>query len=239
MEWNKEKNISLEAARLSFENQTVEISSIAEGIMVSLQKEGEPAEEQFIISQPVGTIYVRPQLPDRPLLLKGLPKLKILPGESCELKVLIPATIQLFNSVSQQTNLWEQPLSVLSQAWIGEPDNGILGYSLFDCCHLLSQVAEKKPNDIECRISLTNNSKKTMEPSKLSIDVTRLAVYQKNGDLYTDDIILQYTENDMPIGIEIRQLTDGATLLNNPRNNTPVSIYEKGFNFIKSISQVR
>jgi len=187
------------------------------------------------------SILALPSFPSKPLILKGLPTLKLLPGSTIKATVTVPLTVKIIGkTTAKQTLLWEYESQTLSQAWIGESDKGTLGFSLFDRLALEKIPKESPQWHITCPLELTNHSKEVFCPSKLFVDTTQVNIYESPYGLISDTIALTYTDNENPYTASVKkQHNSDYRLIAKASNTDSASLYERSFNFFKSIVQSR
>lgn len=221
-------------------------SETEEGLLSATNNAFEiPESEGCMIScDPNESLQLLPALPDKPLILKSLPKLKIMPKSALKLFLFIPISVQFYTGkISPETLIFEKGSKQLSQAWLGETDSGTLAYSLFDSISTNLNTDISRDWKAVCPVTFENQSKTAVEPSRLSVDVTRLILYQQNGQLCTNEVILEYNGADSPIDVKFGQEKSAAfpeaELLANQRNPEEKNLLVKSYNFLKSISQYR
>lgn len=212
--------------------------------ILSIAKQQEDTDQkavQTITVQPGADIQVLPSCPSKPLIIKGVPDLKLHPGASVAAYITVPLTVKIVGISGEKTTvLWECDSRTLSQAWIGEPDQGTLGFSLFDRFILGKNYPATHEWEITCPIELINNSKEDFSPSKLFIDTRLVDIYQTPNGLVSDTIALAYTDSDNPFNATVHK-PNGADfkrvgLASDPSVST---FYKRSFNFFKAIVQSR
>lgn len=201
-------------------------------------------EELNIAISDSSEFHIVPCFPERALLLKAIPAFRIMPNAKITLYAFCPIGIQIYASHIRPEYLLYEKMSVhLSQAWLGQPDAGVLGYSLFDSVDLQPNSPLFHPWVACCEIVFYNDSKKMVEPVKFSIDATRLRIYQNEGRLYTSNVKIHHKDEDAPFEIEYLQSKPSgmgrAVQVANARNPEETNILAKSYNFLKAIAQQR
>jgi len=221
------------------ESETQECS-----IRARQKKSVEYSSEIKIATKQISNLHIVPCLSDRPLILKEIPLFKVMPSAKITLFAFCPIGIQLYSSSIKPENiLLEKMSSELSQAWLGEPDAGVLGYSLLNSVDLKRDSDLFQPWTACCTISFFNESKKPVEPNKLSIDTTQLKMYENEQKLYTSNINIHYKDENAPFDVEYSHNKPSqfpkAKLVADARNPVGTNLFYKSYNFLKSITQIR
>jgi len=216
-----------------------------EGFFISENKDAVSEGEKTSVACNLNDgLTIVPAMPDKPLILISLPKCKIMPKSELKLFCFIPISIQMYEGKAEKDKLiFEKQTQELSQAWLGATDAGTLAYSLFDSVDFKTDSSVGKAWKAVCPISFINQSKQAVEPNKLSVDATKLRIFDSEGTLCTNDVKLIYNGADSPIetnyGTAKPSVFPKAEQIAEPRNPEEKNILVIGYNFLKSISQYR
>ena len=119
------------------------------------------------------------RLPDRPVVLKPDVVQRVFPGQTVAAYCTIPLMIELNVCGSK---LGEYPIVVLSKTWFGEPDAGVLGYSL------KSQVLSSKDKlprsrvHALCTLEIINHSTEMLCFERLCLQTGYMGLFKVDGD---------------------------------------------------------
>jgi hypothetical protein len=119
------------------------------------------------------------RLPDRPVVLKPDMVQEIMPGQAVSAYCSIPLSVELAVSGSR---LAEYPLTVLSKTWFGEPDEGVLGYSLKG--QVLSSMEKLPASRIQavCAIEIENRAAEMLRFERLCLRTEYMGLFRHKGE---------------------------------------------------------
>lgn len=124
-------------------------------------------------------IFFKLRLPDLPVVLKPDIVQKVLPGQSVISYCQIPLSIEFDIN---EAKIGEFPMVVLSKTWFGEPDEGVLCYSLKG---QVKSNAEKLPvSAIQsvCTIEIVNRSNEVLTFDRMCLRTEYMGLYKSNND---------------------------------------------------------
>lgn len=150
-------------------------------------------------STPVNPV---PALPDRPLVIKPDRPLTILPGESARFFLEIPIWFRL-TAGDEGILIFEEPLSVLSNTWFGDPLNGQLCYRLEIRLHQSIGSVDPSAHVAMCPLSLTNDSRQGLPFEKLCLHVENLSVFKGADRLWTNGLNVVFKGPDQATQIQL------------------------------------
>lgn len=187
------------------------------------------------------SISIRPALPSKPLVFRSSSKIGISPGQSLQLFIKVPITVQFYtNQGKNESLILEHSLQRLPDTWFGEPDSGEPAFSI-------GSHFAFKPEDMEalyfeaiCPLNIHNNSTQILEIQRLIVHVEYMNLYGKKEQLYTDTAFIEYKGADLVGNIEFapdkKLLGDSFTKIGSSRQTLGKSILGKSFHYIKKLT---
>ncbi|MFT5457124.1 MAG: hypothetical protein ACI9K2_003617 [Myxococcota bacterium] len=168
---------------------------------------------------PANQLTLRPVLADRPVVVRPEAPLHVLPGSSAVLHV---STV-VWLSVEAGGRLWEAPLVRPSDTWFG-PDT-----RSGELCYASRTRARRTPDGLAhpgraiTKIEIENRESTTVELQRLLLPTHQMAVYERDGQLWTDSVVIIRSGGASTDELELRPL-DGP-ILTPPRDaddHTPI-----------------
>ncbi|MBN1599425.1 MAG: DUF432 domain-containing protein [Bacteroidales bacterium] len=188
------------------------------------------------------SILILPALPDRSIIVRPKHTLKVLPKTSFDFFIKIPVWIQLYSSANKPENLiMEFPSVKMSSTWFGEPDNGLLAYSLMD--DIIHKIDLKSVLNFEalCPVKIRNESTTVLNFDRLAIEAELLTLYKGDNILCTSEVLLKHKGDDQSSEVQIGagnpKLDENLKQINSPRILPSKNLIKKSFYIIKSIAQ--
>ena len=93
------------------------------------------SEWRHYLHRDSGPMQPSPVLPDRPVVMRPDRALTLLPGQSTIFFLEIPVWFRLSTSGYRPARIFEEPLTVLTRTWFGDPVNGELCWGLATRLH--------------------------------------------------------------------------------------------------------
>jgi hypothetical protein len=144
-----------------------------------------------------------PVLPDRPVVVKPDRALTLLPGETAQFYVEIPAWFRLSCADERSTRIFEEPICQLSQTWFGDPLTGELCYGLATRLHQGLDSVEPTPHLAVCPLSIANDSVADLAFEKICIHVENLSVFRGPERLWANSLNVVFKGSEQATQIEI------------------------------------
>ncbi len=144
-----------------------------------------------------------PILADRPLVVRSDRPLTLLQGESALFFLEIPVWFRLCTADPRQLLIFEEPLSILSNTWFGDPVNGELCYSLDVRLHQGIESVEPCAFIAVCPLSLTNDSNIDLPFEKVCLHVENLSVFKGERFLWTNRLNVVFKGPEQTTQIQI------------------------------------
>lgn len=187
-------------------------------------------------------LYVAPVLPNKAVVFRNNKNIKISAGESANLFLQIPLTMQFyFQEVKEENRIFEAPLQRLSDTWFGEADNGEPAYSIGNSYELQYAEINSMPWEAISPVEIINNTTGVFDLQRLILRVEDFSLFMKNKQLLTNHVAIEFKgpEHAGSVNLSVRKEIHGQKPLQlaKPRNAVGKNLLRKSFYFIKNIYQ--
>lgn len=187
-------------------------------------------------------LLINPGFPDRPLVVKSLFPLIVLPNRSIKIFIKIPVWYVFYcGSISPENKLFELPSKLLSSTWFGDPSNGTYSYELEDNFNSDSDEILTEKYGILCPVTIHNKTKEHLNFERLFLTVDSLSIFHSENSLFTNDIEIIYKGTNMDSELKIVDLSisknSNTKILTEPRNPDSKNLVQRSFYFFKSLTQ--
>ncbi len=217
--------------------------SVADQFLLEISKESNVLQDAHIYQTGTSKVlYVKPSLPVKPIVFRNNTELWISPKQSIRIFLAVPINIQFYTRKVDVENLfYEIPTCRLSDTWFGEPDSGEPAFSVGARFGTQPKQLEVSYFEAMCPVQIHNNSSQMMELQRLIVQVDYLKLYQKDNQLITDLVSVEYKGQDqvssLQFSTEAHLHGSSLMILNKARQDTNKNIFGKSFHFIKNLSQ--
>lgn len=151
----------------------------------------------------IGPVQPVPVLPDRPVVIRPDRALTILPGQSAVFFLELPLWFRLSIGGTRPTRIFEQPLSLLTRTWFGDPVTGELCWGLATRLHHSVESMEENASRALCPIMIENDSEGDLDFAKICLHVENLSVFRGVRFLWTNSLHAVFKGPDQATQIEI------------------------------------
>ncbi len=195
---------------------------------------------QIFICDNSGFIHILPSMPDRPVMLEPQNKIYILPNKSEWFYIPIPVWVLIYSGAETMNDglMIKEPAVKLSGTWFGEPDNGILSYSLDVPVSIYPEEVKSKGFQVTCPIQVFNESDSILKIDRLLIQTEYLRIYSNNSELFTNEIKVKYEGELNPsytqFGKNSPSIAKDLRLLVEERIVPSDNLLKRSFLFLKS-----
>lgn len=207
--------------------------------------EGRPVEKpeqaewiRWIAPGSEHTVMLGPRMPDRPVVVRPENPLKISAGAEASFTVGIPLWIAVITGTDPKVQLCEEPVTVLSNTWFGEPVEGELCYSLTSRAMRSTELISRDLHRAVCPVHIHNKSGSELAFERLCLRVGELRLYSGPEGLVTSDVTVTYKGQDQKSVIKIgKKAPSGvrtALCVAEPRDISDSSVIRKSFSRIAS-----
>ncbi|MCB1237459.1 MAG: DUF432 domain-containing protein [Verrucomicrobiae bacterium] len=147
---------------------------------------------RWAVKEGVTTLHLAPRLPDRPVVVGPEQPFHVAPGAEARIFVMVPlvAAVELSSggNADEPVVLREFPTETLSQTWFGELEDGEL-------CYWLPTIARREveatPGEdaprVRAPVRIVNGSTDVLPVSRVCLRVGGLALYEKDGVLWSNE----------------------------------------------------
>lgn len=156
----------------------------------------EPPEEvewsRWAVPKGEHAVFLRPALPDRPVVLQPEVPFSLLPRTEARIYVRIPLWIRVEVATGDRTLLMEVPTVDLSDTWWGGFLEGELCYWLHTHARRGVRPELLQPYLAMCPLLLVNRSGMDLKVEKLAFRVAHLSLFLHQGGLWADESLVRY-----------------------------------------------
>jgi hypothetical protein len=150
-----------------------------------------------------GTMQPSPVLPDRAVVVRPDRALTLLPGQSTIFFLELPVWFRLSTTGHRPARVFEEPLSVLSRTWFGDPVTGELCWALATRLHHSTESVNSAADRAVCPLMIENDSESDLEFQKICLHVENLSIFRGRRHLWTNSLHAVFKGPDQATQIEI------------------------------------
>jgi hypothetical protein len=188
------------------------------------------------------SLYVLPALPDKPVVVKPEKDFKLLPKTSIQLLINLPVWVQFYHSsVKKEHKILDTASKILSKTWLGEPDSGMIAYSLKIKAGEVLSSEHVTNNHILCLVKISNESSSVLDFQRFLLHTDQLTIYSIKNMLYTNNVHVKFKgegiTSDLNYSSNKPDTFENAKKIADPRNPDKRGALKRSFFFIKSLTQ--
>ncbi len=146
---------------------------------------GEATWTRFAAVRDDHQVEVRPQLPERPVIVRPETSFLFPGGSDLTFYVSIPLHLGIFTGPGGERSLGEVPTVILSNSFFGEPTTGQLGFALKTTARRDPADLRQQPHLAACPVHVRNPTGVTMAFERLCLYTRHLAIYKGSNRLWT------------------------------------------------------
>lgn len=161
------------------------------------------SEWRHYLHRDAGTMQPSPVLPDRPVVMRPDRALTLLPGQSTIFFLEIPVWFRLSTSGYRPARIFEEPLTVLTRTWFGDPVNGELCWGLATRLHHSVESVGPSADHAVCPLMIENDSETDLEFQKICLHVENLSMFRGKRLLWTNSLHAVFKGPDQVTQMEI------------------------------------
>ncbi|MBN2534139.1 MAG: hypothetical protein JXB88_14715 [Spirochaetales bacterium] len=186
------------------------------------------------------SLFIKPCLPDRPLIIKPEIPIIIPRGNGGSFFINVPVWIQI--GVNEETPLVlnEIPIYILSNSWFGDTISGELCYSKNSLIRKNYLDLEDKSWNAVCAIQMKNNSKSELSFDRFCLHTENLTLYAGEKRLWTSQVKIEFQGEGQLSHVTLSKIRPGfeksVKTMNKPRKEIDDNIIKKSFQFLKTIT---
>ncbi len=194
---------------------------------------------RWAVKKEITKLQIKPQMPDRPVIIKPESPFRIVKNSHAQIYVRIPVWIQLGISGRHTYPLLDIPTIILSNTWFGTFLEGELCYWVSSGVRRQIEIDPDRPYMAICPIFLSNKSNEDLLVEKLALRVTNLSLYMENNQLWAGDTSIIYKGEQEISQIEFPQGppvdAKSAKLINTARITSKKGLSIKTFSTLKDL----
>lgn len=184
-------------------------------------------------------LEVMPMMPDRQVVVRPEYPFMLAPGAEVRIYTRIPVWVGVFALEGKRHMLMETPTVIMCKTWFGDFTEGTM-------CYWISTTARRVITDDVFQshtaistLQIRNESSADLKIDKLGIRVDRLSLFDKDGQLWTDEMDIRYKGEEQHSEITMKGKPPSevkeAKLLTSPRDPVKKSFAERTFRILKDI----
>ncbi len=151
-----------------------------------------------------------PVLPDRPVVIRPDRALTILPGQSTIFYLQLPVWFRLSTTGPRAARIFEEPLTVLTRTWFGDPVTGELCWGLNTRLHHSLDSVETAAWIAVCPILIENDAETALDFEKICVHVENLSVFRGPRRLWANSLNVIFRGPDQASQIEVVHTPTGV-----------------------------
>jgi len=203
---------------------------------------GNDSEVFHFQTGPSNELFVVPAFPNKAVVFRNNKNIKISAGESANLYLRIPLTLQFYvHEVKEENRLFEIPLQRLSDTWFGEADNGEPAFSIGNTYDTNFSEVNALPWEAITPVEIINNTTGIFELQRLILRVEDFSLFLKSKQLLSNHVSIEFRgpEHAGSVNLSVKKEIHGQKPLQlaKPQNAVGRNLLRKSFYFIKNIYQ--
>lgn len=150
---------------------------------------------RWILEDRIGHVQLRPQLPDRPLIVRPEMPMCLMPKQSVQFFIGIPIWLAITFGAKHEQAI-EIPTQPLSNSWFGQFTEGELCYAMKTTAKLHRQALLASPQRAVFPLEVRNVSQEKLNFERLCIRPQYLNIFQGETRLWTSKGRVSYRGED-------------------------------------------
>ena len=218
--------------------------SPAEARSTLVPRTQKPASSQWrhYLHRETGPVQPSPVLPDRPLVVRPDRSLTMLPGQSTIFFLELPVWFRLSTTGYRPARLFEEPLSVLTRTWFGDPVTGDLCWGLATRLHHAMASLEPSASSAVCPLTIENDSDTDLAFEKVCLHVENLSLFRGPKRLWANSLHAVFKGPEQATQIEIAReppaFEEGLVPISEARQQVAGWSFRRTFGMLKSFADI-
>lgn len=188
------------------------------------------------------TFRLSPVMPDRPVIVRPESTFVFPPQSDLLFYVSIPIWLRLCTGSVGQHLLRDEPVSVLSNSWFGDPMEGSLCYALKTTARRTPQALRVRPYLAGCPIHIRNESEVFLPFDRLCVHTAHLRIYRDATRFWTNQVEVTYSGEAQPHSIKYVQGTPEAAseaeLISEAHEPVRRNLFQQSFSDLKAFVRI-
>jgi hypothetical protein len=210
--------------------------------IVSRAQKPSSSDWRHYLHRESGPVQPSPVLPDRPLVVRPDRSLTLMPGQSTIFFLELPVWFRLSTTGYRPAVLFEEPLSVLTRTWFGDPVNGELCWGLATRLHHSMDSVEPSAAIAVCPLMIENDSETDLAFEKVCLHVENLSLFRGPHRLWANSLHAVFKGPDQATQIEISReapgFEDGLLPISQARQQVAGWNFRRTFGMLKSFADI-
>lgn len=148
--------------------------------------------QRWVIGEADAPVRLRPELPDRSVVVRPEQPLRLSAGSQIRVFVAIPIHVSILVGPSKPITLTTLPTRILSNTWFGEPASGELCYALISPAVKNVDGLAAGVHEALCPVTILNRSAGELDFQRFCIQVEHLGIYRGVSRLWTNSMQVEY-----------------------------------------------
>lgn len=217
-------------------------AATARSFLVSRARKPSSSQWRHYLHRESGPVQPSPVLPDRPLVVRPDRSLTLLPGQSTIFFLELPVWFRLSTTGFRPAVLFEEPLSVLTRTWFGDPVNGELCWGLATRLHHAMDSVEPSAAIAVCPLMIENESDTDLAFEKVCLHVENLSLFRGSSRLWANSLHAIFKGPDQATQIEILHeapgFEEGLLPISEARQHVAGWSFRRTFGMLKSFADI-
>lgn len=155
---------------------------------LSISRSGEMPDcdwTRWVINEQIDEVMLRPQMPDRPLIVRPEMPVCLLPNQSVQFYIGVPVWVEI--SLGHRfRGIIEMPSMMLSNSWFGPTTEGELCYAMRTTAKLRREDLQQHPHRAVVPFEIRNMSDERLDFERLCLHTINLRIYEGNERMWTN-----------------------------------------------------
>jgi hypothetical protein len=218
--------------------------SPAEASSAFVPRAQKPASSQWrhYLHRETGPVQPSPVLPDRPLVVRPDRSLTLLPWQSTVFFLELPVWFRLSTTGYRPARIFEEPLSVLTRTWFGDPVTGELCWGLATRLHHSMDSVEPSAASAVCPLMIENDCDAELAFEKVCLHVENLSLFRGPRRLWANSLHAVFKGPDQATQIEIAReppgFEEGLVPISEARQQVAGWSFRRTFGMLKSFADI-
>lgn len=230
----------LQEWQIAYEND----KETGERFFFSIADEADPADHdwtRWILDDGIQSVHFRPQLPDRPLIVRPEMPVCLMPKQSVQFFVGIPIWLAITFG-SRHEKAIEVPSMTLSNSWFGQLSEGELCYAVKTTAKLHQESLLPSMQHVIFPIEIRNLSNENLKFERLCLRPQYLNIFQGKTRLWTSKGRVSYRGEDswsrIVYSSKAPEFDDAKQLLGQARETMKRGALLKTFDTLKQRAEI-
>jgi hypothetical protein len=196
--------------------------------------------QRWVIGEADAPVRLRPELPDRPVVVRPEQPLRLSAGSQVRVFVAIPIYVSILVGGAKPITLTTLATRILSNTWFGESASGELCYALISPAVMNADGLAAGAHEALCPVTILNRSAGELDFQRICIRVEHLGIYRGVSRLWTNGMRVEYRGEpgvgQVTISGKVPQFEEVKEKLTEARRPMSKTLMTKSFHLLKSLT---